>query len=83
MHFSLSKVNCEWNSWSEWTCTSDGCTAKRIRTELRRAQYGGLKCNGNPFEERPCHTNRSNCTHKGIAGYCQDHLIQISDLNFK
>ena len=59
------KVNCQWSTWSQWECTSDGYNANRARSKQKEAMYGGTVCFGTSLEEMPCKNSPDNCTSTG------------------
>eukprot|EP00927_Polykrikos_kofoidii_P061549 TRINITY_DN56385_c0_g1_i1.p1 TRINITY_DN56385_c0_g1~~TRINITY_DN56385_c0_g1_i1.p1 ORF type:complete len:1627 (-),score=229.91 TRINITY_DN56385_c0_g1_i1:395-5275(-) len=49
--------NCQLSSWSEWSACSSDCgqgVEKRTRTVVQLAQEGGMGCNAETDELRPC-----------------------------
>ena len=71
-------TDCKWNDWEQWnkcdkTCGSTG-TQLRQRSKNVTELYGGMACDGEPEETRPCNRVCYNSgTVYGGACHCTRH----------
>ena len=78
-------VNCLWSGFGEWSRCSVSCgtgTQQRKRMVLQKAKHGGLECQGNPVETRPC--SQPECPSKSWQKYldCSFYWMNQHDQNY-